>query len=114
MFNKIPTWIKGGIISLCFFLIMTYIISPLLDPIRVSSSGHIIAEIINAPFLILSIPLFIIYSFIGFFLEAIFDTGIGYESLSLFPVGVIFMKIFSPVYFFMVGVFVVQIYKKRI
>ena len=111
MSKKIALWIKGGITSLSFFLLMTYVISPLLNSIKASTLRNIIAEIINAPFLIISIPLFIVYSLIGFGLDAIFNTEIGYESLSLFPIGVIFMEIFSIIYFFMVGVFIVKIYK---
>ena len=106
---KVPLWFKGGIISLLIFL-LNFLINPFFEQIRTTSIGFIIVEIINAPILILSIPLYIIYSYIGFFLDMIFQTGIGYESLSVFPLGIIFMKVFSIVYFFSLGVFTVKLY----
>ena len=112
MSKKVLSEFKGGIISLSFFLLMTYLIIPALDLIRITDIGHIIAEIINAPFLILSIPLYIFYSYIGFGLDAIFNTGVGYESLGMFTLGILFMKVFSAIYFFFVGVIVVRVYKK--
>ena len=82
-------WVKGGIASLSLYLLMRFVINPLLDSMRISSGGHIITEIINAPILIVSIPLLFLYSIIGFGLDAVFHTGIGYESLNAFPLGVI-------------------------
>lgn len=110
--KKIPLWIKAGSISLSIYLLMNYIISPLSDSIRGSAGGHIIAEIISAPILISMIPLFIFYAVVGFGLDAIFHTGMGYESLSAFPLGVIFVNIFSAIYYFSIGVFVIWIYGK--
>ena len=101
--RKYTSEIKGGISSLSFFLLMIYIIIPAVDLIRGISTGHVIAEIINAPLLILSIPLYILYSYIGFGLDAIFNTGIGYESLGVFPLGIIFMEVFDILYFFFIG-----------
>ena len=112
--KKNSSEIKGGIISLSFFLFMTYFIIPSLDLLRVTASGYVIAEIINAPLLILSIPLYIFYSYIGFGLDAIYNTGVGYESLSVFLLGIIFMKVFNIFYFFFVGVFCIKVYKKVI
>jgi len=110
--RKIPLWVKGGFISLSVFLLMNFLISPLLEIIRVSSIGHIIAEIITAPFLIISIPLFLSYALIGFLLDMIFNTGVGYESLGVFPLGVIFMQVLNLVYYFLVGVFITLMYGK--
>ena len=36
MSKKIALWIKGGITSLSFFLLMTYVISPLLNSITIT------------------------------------------------------------------------------
>jgi len=109
---RIPLWFKGGIFGLSIFLLISVVISPLLESIRTSPVGHMMAEVISAPILIASIPLLILYSYIGFFLDAIFNTGVGYESLAVFPLGVIFMKVFSFIYFFLIGVFIVKICEK--
>ncbi|MCK5629560.1 MAG: hypothetical protein KAI26_02990 [Nanoarchaeota archaeon] len=114
--KQILLWVKGGIASLSLYLLMRFVINPLLDSMRISSAGHIITEIINAPILIVSIPLLFLYSIIGFGLDAVFHTGIGYESLNAFPLGIIFMEVFNLFYFFFIGVFIVWIYgniKKR-
>jgi hypothetical protein len=110
--RKIPTWLKGGIISLLIYQMDLVVILPFLETIQSSVFGYAISEIIAAPFLIVSIPLYIFYSYLGFLLEAIYHTQMGYESLSLFPAGVIFMKIFSALYFFFVGVVIVKICSK--
>ncbi|MEA3514354.1 MAG: hypothetical protein U9R34_02680 [Nanoarchaeota archaeon] len=114
--KQILLWVKGGITTLSLYLLMRFVINPLLDSMRTSSASHIITEIINAPILIISIPLLFLYSIIGFGLDAVFHTGIGYESLNAFPIGIIVMEVFNLFYFFFVGVFIVWIYgniKKR-
>ncbi|MCK4997180.1 hypothetical protein KAS08_02655 [Candidatus Pacearchaeota archaeon] len=110
--KKYISYISGGIICSTIYLLLNYIINPFLDLNLTSPTGHIISEIINAPILIISIPLFIFYAATGFILDAIFHTGIGYESLGAFTFGIIFMKILNIFYFFLVGVLIVAIYKK--
>jgi len=75
--------------------------------------NYILSEIINTPFLILSIPLYIIYATLGFALDIIFNTGIGYESLSIFPAGKIFIQITSYIYYILIGFFILWATQNR-
>ncbi|HCC23249.1 TPA: hypothetical protein DF272_03655 [Candidatus Falkowbacteria bacterium] len=71
-----------------------------------------LAVIVRGGLLVVMIPLYILFSYIGFILDAIFHTGVGYESLGVFPAGVMFMKAVGLVYFFTVGAVAVVIYRK--
>ena len=98
--NKIPLWFKGGITSLLIYLLINFLIQE-----------KFLSEILSAILLIFSIPLLIFYAYIGFGIDMIFNTGIGYESLGMFPQGIIFMKVSSIIYFFFVGVIIIKIYQ---
>ncbi|HIG95093.1 MAG TPA: hypothetical protein HA283_03205 [Nanoarchaeota archaeon] len=104
--NKIPLWFKGGCLSSLFYILITFLISHF-DSIK----ENILVRIITVPLLILSLPLLILYAYIGFAIDLIFNTGVGYESLGMFPQGIIFMKISSIIYFFFVGVLIIKIYE---
>jgi hypothetical protein len=51
-------------------------------------------------------PLFIFYAYIGFMLDLIFQTGMGYESLSIYNYGKIFITTTTYIYNFSIGIFI--------
>lgn len=107
--KKPPEWLKGGIIATIIFLALYFVILPLLEAYSSTPAIKILLEIINGALLIIQIPILIIYSYTGFLVDAIYNTGIGYESLSIFPAGILFMKILAITYFFFLGALIGKI-----
>ncbi|PIR94620.1 hypothetical protein COT97_00510 [Candidatus Falkowbacteria bacterium CG10_big_fil_rev_8_21_14_0_10_39_11] len=109
---KIPTWFYGGLVSLLIIGLLYYFNSIVQDRGLVGSVEQTLAAIVQGIFLIVTIPLYIVFSYIGFALDAILHTGVGYESLGVFASGILFIKIVSVIYYFAFGALSVVIYKK--
>lgn len=101
------SWFIGGIIGLATYLGYRFLLIPLFQDIE------FISGILDGLLLIVTIPLIVVFSYIGFGLDMFLNTDMGAQTLETLPWGNAFMLMFTGVYFFGIGALVGWLISRR-